>query len=359
MDGPAAAEHLRAQLASVRGHSPLYERLLVGLAGAAERGFDGGVTARLLALDGPSNIVEARLLLLAALHHAALEDPALPHAQWFPTAVDRDQVRPPTEGAPAALALAYLVEHETAVTGFLTGHRLQTNEIGRCAALLPGFLVAAGFGLPLRLRELGASAGLALRFDRYRYDYQGGPNWGARTGPTLHARAEGVVPERLAPPTVEVSERRGVDLSPVDATSEEGRRLLHAFLWPDEHDRHERLDQALQVAAATPATVDTGDLAEWAATEAEPTDGVTTVLYHSQVRYQLDDATAQRLDDTVDRAARSATPDGPFVSLAFEPPRGTPLAAPELLVTVGDGSGPPRRWTLLTGDFHGRWVRWW
>lgn len=48
---------------------------------------------------------------------------------------------------------------------------VQTNEPGRCAALLGGFLeVARRTGLRLRLLEIGSSAGLNLRFDSYRYD---------------------------------------------------------------------------------------------------------------------------------------------------------------------------------------------
>ena len=46
----------------------------------------------------------------------------------------------------------------------------QTNEVGRAAALLFGFLpVARATGLPFRLVELGASGGLNLRWDRFFY----------------------------------------------------------------------------------------------------------------------------------------------------------------------------------------------
>jgi hypothetical protein len=47
---------------------------------------------------------------------------------------------------------------------------VQTNEIGRSCALLPGFLeVARHTGLPLRLLEIGASAGLNLRWDYFPF----------------------------------------------------------------------------------------------------------------------------------------------------------------------------------------------
>lgn len=353
------AETLRGLLPQVRGRSPLYERLVAGLAGAAERGFDGGTLARLLAAAGPAGPDEARQLLLAALHHAALLDPALAHAAWYPTATG-ERARPADDGAPAALALAYLVEHEDSVADFLAGHRVQTNEIGRCAALLPGVLAAGGFGLPLRLLELGTSAGLHLRIDRYQIRYAGGPRWGPTGGPQLDTRAEGAVPSSLAPPSVEVVERRGVDLAPLDVNDESDMRLLRSFVWPDERDRHTRLTGALKVARATPAQVDRGDLVAWAQDNAAPRPGATTVLFHSQVRHLLAPPAVAELGDVVERMLRSAAGDAPVVYLSFEAPRGVPDDGnwPELTVAVSDGSGPPRWATLLSADWHGRWVRW-
>ncbi len=355
MDGARAAEVLRAQADHVRGRSTLYERLLAGLAGAAERGFDGGVVGRLLTAPDRT-LQESRLLILAALHHAALTDPTVPHAAWFATAVD--EARPADEGAPGALALAYLVEHEEVATDFVRRNRLQTNEIGRCVGLLPGMLEAARFGQPLRLFEVGASAGLNLRFDRYRYHYRGGPTWGPVGGPELETAAEGSVPTTLVPPSVEIAERRGVDLHPVDPTSEDGARLLTSFVWPDEHDRVARLREAIEVARATPAALDQGDLAAWAEQHARPQDGTTTVLFHSIVASMLDDATAGRFGAAVERALREASSDAPFAYLELEEPQGVD-APPELTLTVGDASGPPQRRILLACDWHGRWVRWW
>lgn len=359
MDATATAETLREQLRLVKGRSPLYERLLAGFAGAAERGFDGGTLGRLLATPGPSSPSEARLLLLAALHHAALADPSLPHAGWYPAAVG--EARRPADGAPSALALAYLIAHEAEVAEFVARRRLQTNEAGRCAVLLPGFLEAAGFGLPIRLLELGAAAGLNLHFDRYRYRYQDGPGWGPTGGPELRSRAEGAVPRALAPPTVEVDSRRGVDLAPLDPADPDDRRLLTSFVWADETERLRRLRGALDVATSNPARLDTGDLVAWADEHGRAEPGVTTVLFHSQVRHLLDGTEVGRLGEAVERGLRSGSRDGPFVYIAFEAPRGVPADGsnwPELTVASSAGEDPPAWRTVCSADWHGHWVRW-
>ena len=60
---------------------------------------------------------------------------------------------------------------------------MQTNEVGRAAALAPGFLtVAVETGLPLRMLEVGTSAALNLRWDRFRYD-DGDTAWGDAESP--------------------------------------------------------------------------------------------------------------------------------------------------------------------------------
>lgn len=359
MDGPAAAERLRDLHEAVKGRSPLYDRLLAGLAGAAERGFDGGTIARLLATPGPAGPDEARLLVLAALHHAALTDPDLPHAAWYPTARPEGAL-PADQGAPGALALAWLVEHEDEVREFVATRRLQTNEVGRCTALLPALLEVAGLGPPLRLIELGSSAGLQLRFDRYHYRYQPGPSWGPSGGPELVARAEGAVPRSLAPPSVTLAERIAVDLDPIDPGTEDGARTLTSFVWPDERDRHRRLEGALTVARSTPVTTIRADLVTYAAEEVAPTPGTTTVLLHSQVRHLLPPAEATRLADAVERLLRRARPDAPVAHVAFEAVAGTSPGdpPPEVSLAIGRGDGPPRRRTVVSADWHGRWVRW-
>src|SRR5436189_23159 len=68
------------------------------------------------------------------------------------------------------------------------------DEVGRCASLLPGFLTVANVtGRPLRILEVGTSAGLNLRWDHYRYEGgAAGTTWGDPDSPL---RFDGVFDE--------------------------------------------------------------------------------------------------------------------------------------------------------------------
>ena len=128
---------------------------------------------------------------------------------------------------------------------FTAEQEVQTNEVQRAWALLPGFLTVAD-GRPLDLLELGPSAGLNLVWDRYGYRYSTG-SWGEADLVLTGA-------DRIPPPAellareVEVRTRRGIDLSPVDVTTEHGARLLQAFVWADQTERLDRLRRAIEVA---------------------------------------------------------------------------------------------------------------
>ena len=196
---------------------------------------------------------------------------------------------------------------------------VQTNEVGRCAALLFGFLtVAEETGLPLRLLEVGASAGLNLRWDRFAYAADGFA-WGASDSPLrLEFELEGKAPE--LPAAVEVAERRGCDANPIDATTPEGRLTLLSFVWPDQPERIARVEAALEVANEEPVALDRETASTWTRRMlAEPAPGRATVIYHSIVSQYLSDEERATLFDGIREAGERATAEAPLAWLRMEP----------------------------------------
>ncbi len=135
----------------------------------------------------------------------------------------------------------------------------QTNEAGRLATLLPA-LTQVAEGRPVALLEVGASAGLCLYPDRWRYAYEtdaGAVAVGAGAGP-LPCVVTGAAPLPCAPP--DVAWRGGLDLTPIDVADPDRTGWLETLIFPEHEDRRTRLREAIEIARAEPSDLRAGDL---------------------------------------------------------------------------------------------------
>ena len=213
---------------------------------------------------------------------------------------------------------AYLDGHWDEISRTVLARATQTNEAGRCAALLPSLArIEASEGRPLALIEVGASAGLALFPDRYGYEFDAGTaaagSAGAGTAavtrlhpagaepgtfPVLRCTTAGPVPlpEQLPP----VVWRAGIDLNPLDVRNPDDVAWLEALIWPEQDFRRERLRQAIAVARADPPLLVAGDLNEQLVSLAgrAPSDA-TLVVFHSAVMAYLDAEGRERFRGTI------------------------------------------------------------
>jgi hypothetical protein len=242
---------------------------------------------------------------------------------------------------------AALDEHAAFLTRFTAEQDVQTNEVQRAWALLPAFLDVAD-GRPLELLELGPSAGLNLVWDRYSYRYRTG-TWG--TGALeLSGEDRTPPPAELLEREVSVVRRRGIDLNPVDATTEHGARLLQSFVWADQADRLARLRRAIDALRLDPPELLRGDYVEQLPGLLESRlDGAQLVVFQTASTMYLDRAALETLRDALCGAAHE-----------------------EPIVFVGTGRAPgddgfaleveryPARSTtrLAVFDFHGDWLDW-
>jgi hypothetical protein len=322
---PDSSELLPATLRTQAGHcarlgSPLYADLLRRAAADAEAGGPVAQVLRGHEDDPPGSMLALRLM--GAVHRRVLEGawPDL-ESRYLHSGVPfgRIAARRNTadgEGAWTAFRQA-LVDDALAIRELLL-RPVQTNEVGRCAALLPGFLaVAAETGLPLRLLEVGASGGLNLRWDRYRYE-AGEFAWGDPSAEVrVCFRLEGEMPSAIS---VKIAGRRGCDLRPVDPGSEEGRPTLLSFVWADQAERLQRLRAALAVAAESPVAVDRAGAAEWLAEQlGRPADRIAKVVFHSIVMQYLPEDERLEFERLVRAAGEAANEDAPLAWLRMEP----------------------------------------
>jgi len=225
------------------------------------------------------------------------------------------------DGAAAWTALRPVLTANVAELRDSLERPVQTNEVGRSAALLFGFLAVAGkTRLPLRLLEVGASAGLNLRWDRFRYEADGFA-WGPAESPVrLEFELEGKAPPSDLPAAVEVTSRQGCDASPIDPTTADGELTLLTYIWPDQAERIARMRAALEVARETPVSLDHEPAAAWAQRMlAEPAPGVATVIYHSIMSQYLSNEERAQLFARIEDAGARATEQAPLAWLRMEP----------------------------------------
>ena len=332
--------------------SPLYH-LLLGL--TVDDAEQDGICAEVLAKT-PSDVdpvLDALpLRFLGGVHRLVLDGDAPDLARYYPSAGGRFDPDDP-DLDPRPVFLATVGQHRDRVVEALA-RTVQTNEVGRCASLLPGFLaVAESTGLPLRVLELGTSAGLNLRWDQYRYeDGAGGSAWGDSNA-ALRFNDVYVDPRPRLDVDAQVVERRGCDRNPIDATSAEGSQLLRSFVWADQLDRLAMLDAALALAPSVPVDVDRADAAEWVAAQVgRVVDGVATVLFQSIVWQYLTPDTRAAVRDSMKEAGARASANAPVAWLRMEPGV-NPTKGAE--VRLRQWPGEER--VLAISGYHGRPVR--
>jgi hypothetical protein len=230
-----------------RGESPSYERLSLAIARDAE----------LLGLLGtlPRAKQQPNLLLaVVRLLGGPVDDPAAFHD--------------------------FVVANWPAVRAHLLARATQTNEVGRCALLLP---VLTALPQPLALLEVGAAAGLGLFPDRYTYRY--GDHVIGSHGPVLHCALTGAPPPTGMP---DVAWRAGLDLNPLDVTDRADLAWLDALVWPEHGHRRARLRAAAAIASAEPPLLVRGDLIDdLPALAAQAPPHATLVVFHTSVLYQV------------------------------------------------------------------------
>ncbi|RKE19254.1 DUF2332 domain-containing protein [Streptomyces sp. TLI_171] len=303
---------------------------------------------------GPDAIA---LRLLGAVHALVLSGRAPDLAAHYPSV--GGHFDPADPDAPWPAFRAAVADRLPFVREWLT-RPPQTNEVGRANLLLTGLAwaqhrlgatgpgpdttvpgrdgagsdaVASGSGqvapgtgqvaagLPVRLYELGSSAGLNLLAEQFRC-VSPGFSYGPPDSPVVLADAWRGEPPAWLPdaPLQRVVERRGCDLTPIDPCSAAGALALRAYLWADQLPRTERLNGALELAARTPAPVEPVGAAEFLR-DVHLAEGALTVVWHSIMRQYVPAEEWRLVEAELERLAADSGPAAPFVHLALEPRR--------------------------------------
>lgn len=239
---PASADYVRSWGRRAHG-SPLYRLLAEHVADDRE----------LMDLIGRIDHWPPTNLLFASVHYLLMRGADTPLREHYASLVD--DPRPP-EGALGRFK-EFVLEHEEWIVQNSNRRYTQTNETKRCVALLPAIWST---GLErFHLVEIGASAGLNLAMDHYRYRWDE-VNWGPSGSPVLlETDSRG---GQVRPRPIEILTRTGLDVNPVDLDDPEERNWLSALIWPEHTGRRARLEKAIELAKRVSMRMVSGDATE-------------------------------------------------------------------------------------------------
>jgi hypothetical protein len=328
--------------ATPENSSPLYEQL------AAKIAHEPALLRLLLGLDATQQFAN---LFLGAVHYLLLKGLDHPLRRFYPSLVEI--ARSPQEAYPDFYA--FCMENREKIRQVVTTHSVQTNEVTRCASLLPAFLLVASREphQPLAMIELGASAGLNLLWDTYYYDYAEHGKVGMPSARVhIRCKSQGARALLLPQHMPRISHRVGIDLAPIDVADTQATHWLRALIWPEHHQRAELFEAALAAAQQSPPMLIAGDLVEKLpqALRAIPNDS-TLCVFHSYTLNHCPPGTQEKLNDILTATGKYQTVYR--LSLEYH----TTKEHPRLMLHTYAPNGYSQE-HLAFCESYGRWIEW-
>ena len=290
-------------------------------------------------------------LLFAAVHYLLLRGAVDALSSFYPSMTP--DPHPNSEAYPHFRD--FCLTHESAIRDLLSTRLVQTNEVGRCAYLLPAFSLIAGENpeLPLSLVDLGTSAGLHLLWDRYFYEYGNCVVTGDESsGVRIQAEVRGSRVPPISDGFPPVAFRIGLDLNPVRLTDPDSALWLRALIWPEHEHRAAQLEAAISLAIDNPPTLIAGNALETLPRVLDriPQDS-TLCIFHNYTLNQFSREDRREFNSilyeySIDKDVHLLSAEGRW---------GHSYATLELM-TIRAGSRSIRK--LANVDFHGRWLEW-
>ncbi len=322
------------------GRAPLYEALAEGVSG------DDSILS--LARGGEPGHPPVNLLF-GAVHYLLLNGAEHPLRRFYASVGGREE---PAGAYP--VFVDFCRRHADAIRELVRTRRVQTNEVGRSGLLLPALFLAweRGGRSPLYLIEVGASAGLNLLFDRYRYAYSDGRECGPASPAVIRTELRGPAACPVPPELPGIGGRVGIDLAPVDVTDPDAVRWMEALIWPDQVQRLDLLRAAAGLARKEPPRLVRGDALERVGELVNDAPATMPVcVFHSNAVYQMSEDWRTAFPARLAELGR----DRDLMEVSLEWLGDDPGPRLEL---VGYRGGGRDAQSLADCDIHGAWMAW-
>jgi hypothetical protein len=332
-----------AEYQAASDNSPLYALLARHIAADAE--------LLTLAQFAPPDQPTADIFF-AAVHYLLLSGIEHPLREFYPTLTSS----PRSINAVYPIFHAFCLAYGAQIREVMNTRSVQTNEVGRCACMLPAFeiIYQLGQGRPMAVIEVGTSAGVNLLWDQYRYNYGDGHEYGLQTSPlqlNCELRGDRQLPFPQHMPTVSL--RIGLDLHPININNADALLWLRALIWPEHAERAARLQSALDVVKQHRPLVMAGDaLKLLPMIMANVPFDMTLCVFHSFTLNQFSADERKRFAAVLIEASKHRE----IFRVSYEaltPPERDPLL--DLFLYV---QGTEMRQQVAKASDHGNWLEW-
>jgi hypothetical protein len=294
---------------------------------------------------------QASYLFFGVVHHLLLAGAPHPLRTFYPSVVG-EAARDPAGAGPVLIDFCRLYRDE--LVGLIRTRLVQTNVVRRAVALrFALWAVGRSCTEAVHLIEIGASAGMLLHVDRYRY-LIGDEEFG---DPGATVAVDSQWRGRQPPPDLDdvppIASRIGVDLNPLNVTDAGDRRWLRALVWPEDLTEAVLLDAALDELAKDPPTIIAGDAIDVCpALSRDLPAGEPRVVFHAATRMHVPAERRPAFDGAID----SLGDDGPLYHAWLEPPSAPhhpyPGGRPGVLALHGPDGREPSPLVVVDGHLH-------
>jgi hypothetical protein len=160
------------------------------------------------------------------------------------------------------------------------------------------------------------------------------------------------VPAQLLSLQARIGRRVGVDIRPVDVSTDEGALLLRSFVWADEPWRLDLLDRAIETLRTDPPELVQGDVVEElpGLLASRRPDALMVVWETSVLGYVPEEGRAR-----VRAALEAAGAEGPLAWVRAGAPDREPVDQWSLRIRLWPGG---ERSIVAYADYHGAWLEW-
>ena len=250
---------------------------------------------------------------------------------------------------------SFVLEHELEIRDIIATRSVQTNEVTRCAILVPAFALVSrqARGRPLAMVEIGSSAGLTLLWDHYHYRYGESLQCGPSNSPVqIECELRGMNKPPIPEEFPKIAWKRGVDLNPLDLNDPKNVLWLRGLVWPEHQRRARQLEQAVEIARKKNPMIISGDALELLPKLVDQVDhDLSLCVYHSFTLSLATKTHRDRLESILGKASEKRSVY--WISFEWAKDSETPLLE---LARFEKREVTQRK--LARAQPHGEWLEW-